>query len=75
VGWAVGTIAGTAMALAVEWKPAYPLSFGGYTFPGYSAFYTLILNLFLAIVLTPLCNALGTRRASADVTVAADYLA
>jgi SSS family solute:Na+ symporter len=75
VGWAVGTFAGTAMALAVEWKPAYPLSFGGYTFPGYSAFYTVILNLLLAVVLTPLCNALGTRRAPADVTVAADYLA
>ena len=72
LGWAVGIFAGTAMAYAAQLKPAYPLSFGGYTFPGYSAFYTVILNLILAIVLTPLFNALSTRRASADVTVAAD---
>jgi SSS family solute:Na+ symporter len=74
-GWAVGIFAGTAMAYAAQLKPAYPLSFGGYTFPGYSAFYTVILNVILAIVLTPLFNALSTRRASTDVTVAADYLA
>jgi len=51
LGWAVGTYAGTAMAIAAELKPAYPLAFGGYTFPGYTAFYTLILNLVVAVVL------------------------
>ena len=75
VAWAVGTFAGTAMALAADWKPAYPLTLGGYTFPGYSAFYTVILNLVLAIVLTPVFNALSARHAPADVTIAADYLA
>ena len=32
-GWAVGTIAGTAMAIAVNLSPTYPLSFGGYYVP------------------------------------------
>src|ERR1700681_2444687 len=71
LGWAVGTYAGTAMAIAAELKPAYPLAFGGYTFPGYTAFYTLILNLLVAVVLTLVFNALGARKV--DETVAADY--
>ena len=75
VGWAGGTIAGTAMAVAAHLTPAYPLAIGGYTFPGYTAFYTLILNLVLAIVLTPLFNAMNGRRMPVDATVAADYLA
>jgi len=75
VGWAVGTFAGTAMAVAANLTPAYPLSIGGYTFPGYSAFYTVILNLLLAIVLTPLCNAMSGERAPVDATLPADYFA
>jgi SSS family solute:Na+ symporter len=75
VGWAVGTFAGTAMAISADLKPAYPLAIGGYTFPGYSAFYTLLLNLVLSIVLTPVFNALHARRVPVDETVAADYQA
>ena len=75
VGWAVGTFAGTAMAIAANLTPAYPLSIGGYTFPGYSAFYTVILNLLLAIVLTPLFNAVSGGRAPVDATLPADYFA
>ena len=74
-GWTAGTFAGTAMAIAAHLTPAYPLALGGYTFPGYSAFYTLILNLAVAIVLTPVFNAMGARRVPLDATVAADYLA
>jgi solute:Na+ symporter, SSS family len=39
LGWAVRTIAGTAMAVAVNLTPTYPLALGGYTFPGYTALY------------------------------------
>src|SRR5262249_50594178 len=74
LGWAVGTFAGTAMAIAANLKAAYPLSIGGYTFRGYSAFYTLILNLAIATVLTPLFNMMSAHKPSDD-TVAADYLA
>jgi solute:Na+ symporter, SSS family len=75
VGWAAGTVAGTLMAKAVNLTPAFPLSVGGHTFPGYTAFYTLVLNLILAIVLTPLFNALSARQKAPDETVAADYFA
>jgi solute:Na+ symporter, SSS family len=73
IGWALGTFAGTAMAIAAELKPTYPLELAGYTFPGYTAFYTLLLNLLVAAVLTPLFNAAGARRAAPDETAAADY--
>jgi solute:Na+ symporter, SSS family len=71
VGWAVGTFAGTAMAFSTDLTPTFPLAFGGWTFPGYTAFYTLILNLLLAVVLTPLFNGGSSRKV--DETVPADY--
>src|ERR1700691_1499776 len=73
IGWAVGTAVGTTMAASVNFAAAYPLAFGGMTFPGYTAFYTVILNLVIAIVLTPVFNAMGGKRI--DETVAADYQA
>ena len=73
IGWAVGTCAGTAMAVSAGLKPAYPLAVGGYSFPGYTAFYTLILNLLVAVVLTLIFGALGTREPATDETAAADY--
>jgi solute:Na+ symporter, SSS family len=73
LGWAAGTIAGTAMAVAAQLAPTYPLAIAGHLFPGYTAFYTLILNLALAIVLTPVFNTLSAGRVRVDETVAADY--
>jgi solute:Na+ symporter, SSS family len=60
------------MAWAVNLTPTYPLAIGGYTFPGYAAFYTVILNLAVVIVLTPAFNAMS-RKSPFDETVAADY--
>jgi solute:Na+ symporter, SSS family len=74
IGWAVGTYAGTSMAIAANLAAAYPLAIGSYTFPGYTAFYTLLLNLGIAVVLTPILNRLGGVAKPADDTVAADYL-
>src|ERR1700675_2535767 len=74
-GWAVGTFAGTAMAIATKLTPTFPLVVGGHTFPGYTAVYTVVLNLVVAIVLTPLFNAMGAHSAPADETAAADYRA
>ena len=73
VGWAAGTIAGTVMAVAANLAPTYPLAFAGHAFPGYTAFYTLILNLALAGVLTPVLNTLRAGGGRVDETVAADY--
>jgi len=73
IGWAVGTVAGTWMFVAANLTPNYPLAIGGFTFPGYTALYTVILNLIVTIVLTMLFNAMNA--ATVDETVAADYRA
>ncbi len=71
VGWLVGTVVGTWMAVSVNFAAAYPLAFGGWTFPGYTAFYTVVLNLVIAVILTPIFNAMGGK--TSDETVASDY--
>jgi SSS family solute:Na+ symporter len=73
IGWAAGIGAGTAMAVATKLTPSFPLAFGGYTFPGYTAVYTLLLNLVLAVVLTPVFSRGRGDRRAVDETVAADY--
>ena len=59
------------MFVAAKLAPNYPLAFAGHGFPGYTALYTVMLNLVVAIVLTPLFNAMGGKQV--DATVAADY--
>jgi len=73
LGWAIGTAAGTAMAWAANLTPTYPLVLGGFSLPGYTALYTVILNIVIAIVLTPVFNALSKPHAPFDETLAADY--
>ena len=75
LGWAAGIVAGTAMTIAVNLTPTYPLMIGGHTFPGYPGHYPLILNLVLAVVLTPVLNALAPLRAPIDETAPSDYYA
>ena len=75
IGWAVGTAAGTAMAISTNLSPTYTIAFGGYTFPGYAAFFTVVLNLVIAVVLTPVFNGLRSGAAPLDATAAADYRA
>jgi len=73
IGWAAGTFAGTYMVASVNFASTYSLTIGGWTFPGYIALYALILNLVIAIVVTPLMNTLGAK--PQDQTAAADYYA
>jgi SSS family solute:Na+ symporter len=63
------------MAVAANLSPTYPLALGGYTFPGYTALYTVILNLVLAIMLTPVFKWSNAARPPTDQTLAADYYA
>ena len=72
-GWAVGTFAGTAMAISTKLTTTFPLAMGGHTFPGYTAVYTVVLNVVVSIVLTPTFNAMSSRRAVIDETTASDY--
>jgi SSS family solute:Na+ symporter len=71
IGWAVGTATGIWMFNAANWAPNYPLVIAGHTFPGYAALYTVILNLVIVIVLTPIFNAMGGKQI--DETAGADY--
>ncbi len=71
IGWLVGIVLGSWMFVAAKLAPNYPLVIAGHGFPGYTALYTVILNLIVAIVLTPLFN--GMKAAAADETAAADY--
>jgi SSS family solute:Na+ symporter len=70
-GWAAGTIAGTWMAFSVNLTNTYTLHVGPYSFPGYSAVYSVLLNLAVTIILTPVFNAMAADKA--DQTVTADY--
>ena len=72
-GWVAGVVSGTAMAVAAKLMPTYPLQLAGYSFPGYSALYTVILNLAVTVVLTLLIKAMNPRRVVANETVPADY--
>ncbi len=75
VGWAAGSIAGTAMAIAANLTPTFPVAIAGHSFPGYTALYTVLLNLLVTVVLTPVFNMMRTGQAPVDETAAADYFA
>jgi SSS family solute:Na+ symporter len=74
IGWAAGMITGTWMAFAANLSSTFPLSIGGFSAPGYAAFYSLIINLVVVLVLTPVFNSMGQRE-TADETAPADYAA
>src|SRR5262249_28749749 len=61
LGWAIGIVSGTLMAIATNLTPSYPLTIAGFTFPGYAALYTVVLNLIVAVILTPVFNALSAQ--------------
>jgi solute:Na+ symporter, SSS family len=71
IGWLVGTGLGTWMFIAAKLAPNYPLVIAGHAFPGYTALYTVILNVVVAAVLTPVFNAAS--KVTADTTAVADY--
>jgi solute:Na+ symporter, SSS family len=71
LGWLVGIATGGWMFWAAKLTAIYPLPIGGHVYPGYTAFYTIFLNLIVAIVLTPVFN--GVSKTRIDETVPADY--
>jgi SSS family solute:Na+ symporter len=70
LGWLAGILVGTAMAVAVQFKPIYPLTIGGFGFPCYIALAALVLNFAVAIVLTPVFDALHAGRGPDDTEAA-----
>ena len=74
IGWAVGMLTGTAMAVSQNFTSVYPLQIAGGTIPGYAALYAFILNLVVCVVLTYVFNA-ASAPAGADETRDLDYTA
>ena len=73
LGWVTGLGTATWMAYATGFaKTLFPLHAGTVTLPGYIAFYALLVNLAVTVVLTALFNARKADR-GADLTTAADY--
>jgi solute:Na+ symporter, SSS family len=71
-GWAVGMIAGTAMAVSQNFASVFPLALGGTTVPGYSALWSVILNFVVAIIGTVVLNAAAVTNGR-DETADVDY--
>jgi SSS family solute:Na+ symporter len=71
-GWAVGMGTGTAMAASQSFKSAFPLSIGSLKLTMYSAFFAILANLVVTIVLTPLTRRLDSAK-PADETSPEDY--
>ena len=74
IGWAVGMIAGTLMAVSVNFSSLFPLNLGGGPLVGYTALYAFLLNLVVSVVLTWVFNA-ASAPAGADETKELDYTA
>src|SRR5690348_14159720 len=73
IGWLVSEVFGTILFAAAGSKSVYAISLFGINFPGmYTAFSMIIVNLLLAIILTPIFNVIGLRRGR-DATAATDY--
>jgi SSS family solute:Na+ symporter len=73
LGWAAGFGTGTWMAVTNNYAPVYPLKLLGTTFPCYIALATLVLNIVVATVLSPVFNAVASDKAN-DATRVADYV-
>lgn len=73
IGWLVAEVFGTILFAAAGSKSVYAISIFGINFPGmYTAFSMIIVNLLLAIILTPIFNVVGLGRGR-DATSASDY--
>jgi SSS family solute:Na+ symporter len=73
-GWAVGMVAGTAMAISQNFASVYPLNIFGTTIAGYSALWSVLLNFAVAVVCTLILNATSVAKGG-DETAALDYTA
>lgn len=73
IGWALGIGTGTWMAWVLNFKGSiWPLDIFGYSIPGYAAFYTVILNIAVAVILTVVFNIISKSKHT-DVTTESDY--
>ena len=72
MGWAAGMISGIWMFIAANYASVYVFNIGGQQFGIYSAVSSLVLNLLLVVILTPIFRAAGMTSGK-DNTRPADY--
>lgn len=74
VGWLIGMVAGTWQFIAANLASVYALQIGPFSLPPmYAAFTSVVINLILAVILTPVFELLGAKR-GVDETSPADYV-
>jgi len=73
IGWAAGMAVGTLMAISQGFASLYPLQFGGLNTTVYAALAAVIVNLVVAVVLTPIFE-LARLRNGKDATAPQDYV-
>ena len=65
IGWGAGTAIGIYMAAMQGFASSvYPLEIFGVTLPGYAALYSVVINLLLAVLLSPLFDLMARRTAA-----------
>jgi solute:Na+ symporter, SSS family len=72
LGWIAGFGLGTWMVVTNNFAPVWPLHLGGTTFPCYIALIALAVNIVIALVLSPVFNAVAPDR-HRDTTGAEDF--
>ena len=72
IGWAVGIVSGILMFIGANFTSVYTFNIGGTKLGIYAAFSSVIFNIVLAVILTPIFNAAGLRSGK-DVTQPEDY--
>lgn len=71
-GWTGGMVAATQMVVSQNFKPIFPLHFGGVSVSIYAGVAALIINLGLVVLLTLVCRVMGVHTGN-DPTSPADY--
>ncbi|WCK55283.1 sodium:solute symporter [Aneurinibacillus sp. Ricciae_BoGa-3] len=72
IGWLIGMLSGTYMAVAQGFNSVYPLHIGSSVISAYAAIYALIINFVVAIVFTLVLRAFGVEKGR-DKTSPQDY--
>jgi solute:Na+ symporter, SSS family len=72
IGWFIGMVSGTYMAVAQGFNSVYPLHIGGTVVSAYAAIYALIINFVVTIVLTLVFRTFGVQKGQ-DKTSPQDY--
>ncbi|MGB8345178.1 MAG: sodium:solute symporter [Ktedonobacteraceae bacterium] len=72
IGWAVGIVSGVYMFVAANYSSVYTFAIGGQKYGIYSALSSVVLNLVLAVILTPVFTAVGLKSGK-DQTHSVDY--